>query len=52
MLLEKSEEIAPEEMKRLRQSGSNTLLWMCLLVKVKYNDVKNSIAGEPGILGP
>ena len=52
MLLEKSREIAPEKMKGLRQSGNNTLSWVCLLVKVKYNDVKNSIAGEPGMLGP
>ena len=35
MLLEKSAEIAPERMKRLSQSGNNTELWMCLVVKVK-----------------
>ena len=28
MLLEKSEEIAPEEMKRLSQNGNNTQFWM------------------------
>ena len=44
MLLEKSGEIAPEGMKRLSQSRNNTQLWMCLVVKVKSNAVKNSIA--------
>ena len=34
-LLGKSKEIAPERMKRLSQSGNNTELWMCLVVKVK-----------------
>ena len=52
MLLGKSREIAPERMKRLGQSGNDTLLWMCLGVKVKSGAVKNSIAWEPGILGP
>ena len=33
MLLEKSEEIAPQGMKRLSQSRNNAQLWMCLLVK-------------------
>ena len=40
-LLEKSREIAPEGIKRLSQSGKNTQLWMCLVVKVKSNAVKN-----------
>ena len=44
ILLEKRGEIAPEGMKRLSQSGSNAWLWMCLLVKVKSDVVKNSIA--------
>ena len=38
MLLGKSREqllIAPERMKRLGQSGNDTRLWMCLVVKVK-----------------
>ena len=52
MLLEKSREIAPEGMKRLSQSVSNTQLWMCLILKVKFDAVKNSIAKEFGILGP
>ena len=44
VLLEKSGEIAPEGMKRLSQSGYNAQLWMCLVVKVKSEAVKNSIA--------
>ena len=52
MLLEKSKEIVPEGMKRLSQSVSNTQLWMCLILKVKFNAVKNNIAKESGMLGP
>ena len=44
MLLEKSRETAPEGMKRLRQSRNNTQLWVCLVVKVKSDAVKNNIA--------
>jgi len=44
MLLEKSREKAPEEMKRLSQSGNNAQLWICLVVKVKSNAVKKNIA--------
>ena len=44
MLLEKSKEIDPEGMERLSQSGNNAQLWMCLVVKVKSNAVKNRIA--------
>ena len=44
MLLERSGEIAPEGMKRLSQSGKDAQLWMCLVVKVKSNAVKNNIA--------
>ena len=36
--------IAPERMKKLGQSGKDAQLWMCLVVKVKPNAVKNSIA--------
>ena len=43
MLLEKSGEVAPEGMKRLSQSGNNQL-WMCLVVKVLSDAVKNNIA--------
>ena len=52
MLLEKGGEIAPEGMKRLSQSGNNTQLWMCLVVKVESDAVKSNIAQEPGMLGP
>ena len=37
-------EIAPEGMKRLGQSGNNTQLWMCLVMKVKSDAIKNNIA--------
>ena len=43
-LLEMSREIAQEAMKRLSQRGKNAKLWMCLVVKVKSNSVKNNIA--------
>ena len=42
-LLVKSQEIAPEGMKRLSQSGNKAQLWMCLVVKVKSDAVKNNI---------
>ena len=44
--------IAPERMKRQGHSGNDVQLWMCLMVKVKSNTVKNNIAQEPGMLGP
>jgi len=44
MLLEKSREIAPERMKRLSQTRNDTQLWMCLVVEVKSDDIKNNIA--------
>ena len=44
MLLEKSREIAPEGMKRPSQSRNDAQLWMCLVVKVKSDAVKNNIA--------
>ena len=40
MLLEKSEEIAPEIIKRLSQSGNSAQVWMYLVVKVKSDAVK------------
>ena len=43
MLLEKSRDIAPESKKRLTQSRNNAQLWMCLVVKVKSDAVKNNI---------
>ena len=33
------------------QSRSDTQLWMCLMLKVKINAVKNNIAYELGMLG-
>ena len=41
MIQEKSREIAPERMKRLSQSGNKAQLWMCLVVKIKPDAVKN-----------
>ena len=35
---------APERMKWLGQTGNDTQLWMCLVVKVKSDAVKNNIA--------
>ena len=37
-------EIAPEGMKRLSQSGNDAQLWMCVVVKMKPDAVKNKIA--------
>ena len=48
----KSEELATERMKRLSQSRNDFQLWLYLVVKVKSDAVKNSIAYEPGMLGP
>ena len=42
---------APERMKRLGQSGNDTQLSMCLVMKVKSDAVKNSTAWEHGMLG-
>ena len=36
--------IAPERMKQLGQSRNDAQLWMCLVVKVKSDAVKNNIA--------
>ena len=44
--------VAPEGMKRLSQSRNNTQLWICLVVRVKSNAIKNNIAQELGMLGP
>ena len=37
---------------RLGQSRNDAQLWMCLVVKEKFDAVKNNIAQEPGISGP
>ena len=47
MLLEKSRGqilIAPERMKCLGQTRDDAQLQVCLVVKVKFDDVKNSTA--------
>ena len=44
MLVEKNGAIAPEGLKRLSQRGNSIHLWMCLMVKVKPDAVKNNIA--------
>ena len=36
--------IAPERMKQLGQRRNDTQLWMCLVIKVKSDAAKNSIA--------
>ena len=44
MLLEKSRGqllIAPERMQWLSQSRNDTQVWMCLVLKVKFDAVKN-----------
>ena len=51
-LLGKSRQMAPEKMKRLGQSGNDAQLWMCLVVKVKYDAIKCNIAQKHGMLGP
>ena len=42
MLLGKSGKIAPERMKSLGQSTNCTQLWMCLVVNVKSNAIKDN----------
>ena len=44
MLVEISGEITPERMKLLDPSENDTQLWMCLVVEVKFDAVKNNIA--------
>ena len=43
MVLGKSGEITPERMKRLAQSRNDAQLWMCLVVKLTSDVVKNNI---------
>ena len=43
MLLVKNRKIATEGVKRLGQNGNDTQLWVCLVVKVMSDAVKNSI---------
>ena len=44
MLLEKSEEITPERMKRQSLSKNNTQLWMGLVIEARNDAVKSNIA--------
>ena len=47
MLLQKSRGqllIAPDRMKQLEQSGNDTQVWMCLVMKVNSNAMKKNIA--------
>ena len=43
--------MAPERMKMLGQSRNDAQLWMCVVLQLKSDDVKNNIAQEPGMLG-
>ena len=43
-LLGKNGEIISERMKRWSQSGNDTQLWMCLVVKVKSGALNNNVA--------
>ena len=43
MLLEKNREIGLEGMKRLSKSVNDIQLWMCLVVKIKSDAIKNNI---------
>ena len=45
-------EITPERMKRWHQCRNNTQFWMGLVMGGKSDVIKNSIAKEPGMLGP
>ena len=45
-------EITPERMKRWHQRRNNTQSWMGLVMGVQSDMIKNSIAKEPGMLGP
>ena len=46
MLLEKSREIPPEGIKRPSQNRNNVQLWMCLVVNVTSDAVKNNTAKD------
>ena len=52
MLQEKSGEITLERMNRWSQSENSAQLWMWLVMEEKFDAVKNTIAQEPGMLGP
>ena len=41
---EEEQKNSSKEMKRLSQSGNNSQLWMCLVVKVKADAIEHNIA--------
>ena len=45
-------QITPERMKRWHQRRNNAQFWMGMGMGVKSDVIKNSIAKEPGRLGP
>ena len=45
-------QIVLERMKWQGQSRNDTQFWMCQVVKVKSDNMKNNIAQEAGMLGP
>ena len=51
MVLRKNREVASEKKKRkkLGQRGNYAQLWMCLVVRVKSDAVKNNISQERGM---
>ena len=52
MLVRKGGEIAPERMKTLNESRNDVQLWMCLVMMVKSDAVRNNTAQNAGMLGP
>ena len=44
--------MAPAEVTYPGQSGNHAQLWMCPVVKVKSNAIKNNVAQELGMLEP
>ena len=52
MLLEISEEITTDRMKRQTQRKNNTQVWLGLVMEARSDAVKSKIAKEPGMLGP
>ena len=50
--IEEEKRNCPRRMKRLIQSRNNAKLWMCLVVRLKSDAVKDSSALELGMLHP
>ena len=52
MVLRKNREVASEKKKKIKklgQRGNYAQLWMCLVVSVKSDAVKNNISQERGM---